>query len=364
MLVQKMIKSNSLINILKSTFILILFSTSVYAEPYLAVKVGQKCAACHLTPTGGGMRNDFGQAYGRSLAIESSKLSKLSGKLSPSFRLGGDFRVSLRVTDGDDRESQNQFQTDRMSVYLDAQLIPDTLSFYIDQQFSPANKNRESWIKWQSDNNKLYVRAGKFFLPYGLRLEDDGAFIRQLSGINFATADNGVEMGVDHKEWSGQLSITNGSAGAAEVDTNKQLSTRLVYIKPTWRLGMSFNINKSETSERNMANVFFAINALSAQWLLEYDTINDKSDNKVTQNILLAEINKTVAQGHNLKLTHEWHDPNANIDNDERTRNSFLWEYMPMQHMQIRTGIRFVEGIPQKPQDNFEELFVNLQSWF
>ena len=79
---------------------------------------------------------------------------------------------------------------------------------------------------------------------------------------------------------------------------------------------------------------------------------------------LFVEFNKEVFKGHNLKLTHEAHDPNVDIDEDQRTRNSLVWEYFPIQYLQLRSGVRISEGIPQDPQANSDEFFINLHAWF
>jgi len=343
------------------TGLFVAFIHTTFAEPYLAARTGHKCMACHVSPSGGGMRTEFGQIYGRSLASSATDAPVFSASLSDNIRMGGDFRGGFQSSQTPGEDNQNSFDTKRANIYLNAQLI-ENLSFYVDQQLAPANENRAAWIKYQSSD--YYLRAGQFFIPYGLRLEDDTAFIRQITGINFASADNGIELGWDINNWSSQFSLTNGTAGATENNEDKQASIRLAYITPTWRLGMSLNNNKSPTVSREMFNLFAMFNFWQAEWLFEIDQIRDTETQTLTRQLLFFEVNKEIIKGHNLKLTLEFDDPDSEIDEDERTRNSLVWEHFPRPHLQIRTGFRDSEGIPQKPQDNLNEFFVNLHAWF
>src|SRR5271169_3463267 len=79
------------------------------AEPYIAVREGYKCSACHVNMTGGGMRTSFVAAHSREILRYPDWFAQLtkpadafSGDLNQYVGLGSDIRTSLTFTTQDD----------------------------------------------------------------------------------------------------------------------------------------------------------------------------------------------------------------------------------------------------------------------
>ena len=135
------------------------------------------------------------------------------------------------ISDVPNQSSTNDFAMEEARAYLDFGVIPNRLSVYIDQRFAPGNStNLEANIRYWITENSFYVKAGRMYLPFGYRFEDDNAFVRQLSGINMQAPDEGVEFGFENGSWTTQLALSNGTAGAPEVDNGKQIMARTEYV--------------------------------------------------------------------------------------------------------------------------------------
>ncbi len=352
--------------------ILLLVSMTAEAEPYLAVRQGQKCIACHVNPTGGGLRNAAGHAFSQNgLAarpIDTGETQWL-GQVSRFFSIGGDLRASGTYTDLPDAEDLDlAFAVDELRAYFDFSVIPDRLSIYVDQRLAPGNsRNLEAYGRlWLDQQSRYYVKAGQMYLPYGLRLEDDTAFIRQVPGINFFTPDNGVELGLEAGPWTAQLAISNGTAGGPESDSGKQWSLRGEYVDAAWRLGSSYNFNDADIGERHLAALFAGLKSGPIVWLAEADYIEDQGliGGPRRQWAGLIEANWAPRRGHNLKATIERFDPDTDIAEDEQDRYSLIWEYTPIQYLQLRGGVRVYDGIPQSPEQNRHFGFIELHTFF
>jgi hypothetical protein len=344
---------------------------AAFGEPYFAVQQGLKCAVCHVNPSGGGMRTAFGNEWARSTLaarmIDTGDADRWTGSVNRFVALGANLRASGTYVDTPDQPSQNAFDVDEARLYMELSAIPDRLGIYLDQRVAPGGStNLEAYARYWSANRTWYVKAGQMYLPYGLRLEDDSAYIRGVTGVNFATPDRGVEAGLELGRWTAQFAVTNGTASGSEDDQGKQYSVRAEYVQSVWRAGASYNFNDADAGERQLAGVFAGLLTGPIAWLAEADYITDESfaDGERKQWVGLIEANWLISKGNNLKLTAEYFEPDEDVDEDEQNRYSLVWEYTPIQFVQLRVGARIYDGIPQNDLQNRKLAFAQVNAFF
>jgi hypothetical protein len=353
------------------SWLTLLASGAALAEPYFAVREGLKCANCHVSPSGGGMRNAFGAAWGQTALperrIDIPGVEMWTGALNRHVSVGANLRAGYVYTDIPESDAQSEFDLEEVRAYLGVAVVPERVMLYLDQRIAPGGStNLEAYARYTTADQRWSVRAGQIFLPYGWRLEDDSAFVRQATGVNFATPDNGVEVGFEAAHWSAQLALTNGTAAGPEADEGKQVSLRAEHINSAWRAGASFNFNDADAGERQMQGLFAGVRTGPIAWLAEADYISDDgfADGRRRLWAGLLEGNWMFRKGHNLKATVEYFDPDDDVDEDEQNRFSLVWEYTPVQLLQLRAGARVYDGIPQNDLQNRRLYFLSVNGFF
>lgn len=354
-----------------------LMSFSTKAEPYLAIKNNLKCSGCHVNPNGGGLRNDFGRIYGQSIlpakasSYDSTKLARLTRYLS----VGADsrFNASFQKTEQETVNTSQGFEVSSAQLYINIEIPNSGLSLYIDQQVAPGSAiNREALVMYQFEQSIFfddsYLKAGKLFLPYGLRIEDDSAFIRQATGMNFDNSDNGVEYGINYQNTSANFYVSNGTSQSSNNDDSLLYGVRVEHLFSNFRLGASAVLNDGEQKIR-MLNIYGGSTWRDFTFLAEVDYLTLEGANNVNlddinQLVTLAEVNYQWRQGWNFKLTAEYFDPDQDVDENEQTRYSFIGEYTPISNVQLRFGLRAKQDIPQKPQQNSDTVFAQSHFYF
>jgi len=346
-----------------------LMSSRSSAEPYLAVQNGYKCVTCHVNPTGGGMRNDFGVIFAQNLMPAQTFNGGdpiWNGKLTEFFRVGGDLRVNWSRNTAPNTPAQQKFALDQFRLYADVAIIPDKLGIYVDEQVAPNSaENLEAYVRFGNAANGWYLKGGKFYLPFGWRMQDQTTFVREITGISMTTPDNGVEIGWEKQHWSAQLDFTNGAANA-QSGSGHQATAQIVYVQPLWRLGAAVSLTQADAGNRQVFGVFAAFRTGPVAWLGEADLVKDKGFPEGERKLasLLGEADWKILRGHNLKLTAEYFDPDRTVSEDQQTRWSALYEFTPIPFLQLRAGFRRYHGIPQSNFQNRRLLFFELHGFF
>src|SRR3982750_2725373 len=170
-------------------------ASQAQAEPYLAAQMGLKCMQCHVNPTGGGMRTVFGNTFAQT-QLAAKRIGAdddlWTGQVMKFLSVGGNARANFNYTDVPHQDQTSDFAVEEARVYLDVGVIPKRLSVYLDQRFAPGNStNMEANVRYWIKENAFYVKAGRMYLPFGYRLEDDNTFVRQASGINMQAPAEG-----------------------------------------------------------------------------------------------------------------------------------------------------------------------------
>ncbi|MBI4551338.1 MAG: hypothetical protein HY710_03670 [Candidatus Latescibacteria bacterium] len=301
---------------------------TVHAEPYLAVREGLKCSACHVNRTGQGKRNAFGVSFTQTKlpAIVTPAAQRgdiINRNISEFLSVGADFRLvnttALSVKKATPpAKTQNTFLLFEGNVYGEVTLVKDRLTFYVDEQVAPdAAGNREILGILRGLPNNAYVKVGRMFLPYGLRLWDFDAFIRSQTGL--LGQDFGVEVGAEPGPVSLSAAVSNGEPFRS-FDTNrgKQLTLSIAGVTPVVRVGGSFSVNTTDPTiaiarkALTMGGPFVGLTGGPVTVLGELDVVRRYVGTKyVTQKVVYGEANILFTRGVSAKVAYDYFDPSG-----------------------------------------------------
>lgn len=334
-------------------------------EPWLAIRTGLKCSACHVNRSGGGARNAFGSVYAQTL-LPWSRGELRSRDLNDFLAVGLDFRLRASGTlrNADPRTS---LDIDEAQAYLEARLIRRRVALYIDQTLGPGRAvARELFALVEELPLNGYAKAGKLLIPYGLRLKDDAEFIRQVAGFNYTTPDQGVELGIEPGPWSLVVALANGSQGASENNSGKLVNAVASLTRHGYRVGLSASRNSGDGHRRDVFGGFGGLRLGPLGLLGELDFIEERPlapAPRRRQFLGFAEADLTLRQGLNAKVTYGYHDRDRDVPEDQRVRWRFGIEAFPIPFVQVSGFYLLEEDIPQATED-LDRLLLELRLHF
>lgn len=156
--------------------ILVLVLSSVsFSLPRFALSQKDKCAGCHVNPTGGIVRNESGFFFGKNVVSMISPRDeevKLSPKLSESVLFGFDYRSQFMYSE---ELKRSDFMDMTGSAYLSASLAQN---IDVIARYDFVQRIWEGYGIAKILPNESYVKAGSFVPYFGLRLDDHTAYTR------------------------------------------------------------------------------------------------------------------------------------------------------------------------------------------
>jgi hypothetical protein len=344
---------------------LLLAATPAVAEPYLALRTGLKCSSCHTNLTGGGNRNAFGGIFAQTqLPMKAGAV--VNRNLTDFLQIGADLRVEASGT-FEASTPRTSIALDVAQLYVAAELLDKRLVLYIDQTVGPERAvAREAFGMVKHLPGESYVKAGKFLLPYGLRLQDDAEYIRERTGFSYYTPDQGVEVGLEPGPLAFAVALTNGNSGATENDNGKQVTSSAAVVFRRFRVGASGSLNEASSTRREVVGGFGGFNVGPLVLLGEMDYVQDKpvEGDTVRQIAAYGEADWLLIRGLNAKVTYGWLDPNTDIDENERIRARFGLEFFPTPFLRFAGFYGLFEDIPQATTTNLDRWSVEAQVVF
>jgi len=339
------------------------------------------CSACHLNPTGGMVRNRTGLYFGThtlNMVKVPQDFVPIAGRLSDlgeTVMLGGDFRTVHLFTDksGETESYYFPMQADlyagiRVMKYLSLQMQAG-----IERGGNAAVREYFALVHGLPYN--LYAKAGKFIPPYGLRLDDHTAYIRNATGLDQSKPGSyygGLEMGIEPLVLYAQAAyFYEDSPPRAKTEDIRKGFSAMAGWRGLW-LQLGGSLMKVEnfeipapftTVDRTMYGVSGSLRFRNISYMLEYDRIEDETNasgyiSTIANRISFNELDYLVIEGLNVKLRYETIDPDtAAVKTYRRTAAVDIRPYPFM-------DASFQYRRTDEPGEKFKDYIAMMHFWF
>jgi hypothetical protein len=329
------------------------------------------CNGCHVNPSGGGPRHVAGEFYGsHHLGLfkwGSVNVGPAPGGvpapgtparfdgLDPSPRLDvrGDFRVMGYSTTA-------EFEDDAFfPMQADVHLIA--------RPYNPKEQNRgrltlvatggaegkrnraddedvtdylfvkEWWLLYHDMPQQAYVKVGRFLPPFGWRLDDHTAYIRQALGFDHERQVTGVEVGLNpNYPYVHAAVFTSTHDGHSPLpDDGRGAALSIGYRDLAWQLGGSAMFETREDADEVWVGTSFALNLFRAShpwkglrlapfiYMGEVDlrrTDPNDGDREITGLAAFHQLTWIPRPWLRVGGRYEWRDFDVEIEDDHRQR--------------------------------------------
>ncbi len=348
-----------------SIFIVHMLNVPSFALPKFGAIYEQKCNLCHVSPTGGAMRNAYGSQYFAQTELAVHKLpmeeiSKFQPNVSDNILLGVDGRMLYIY---DEHADQSSFFQMEGNFYIDAQVTP---KFDV-ALYKGAYSGFEAFGTGYFLPLEGYLRAGKFQPSYGWRFADHTSFVRERMLWPPGSYDTGVEVGLYPKGVSANVGFFNGAAVQLDNDRGKAIAARLEYRPHLGGMGLGLGgslwHNDRATGSVDMYGPFYYLKVLHGKliYLGEFDWLDDGGTNTTTF-ATTQNLGFRLIQGVWLEAQYDFHDPDIDLKRGATTRYTLNLDYFPIAFLELEPSLRYYND--DLINDNYIVFFNTFHFYF
>jgi hypothetical protein len=390
--------------------------TAARAEPRFAARFGYQCSVCHVNPTGGGPRT----AYGRDV-FEKQQLTLSPGsdsmlgldfdpRIGDRLTLGGDFRLAALWAPN---RSVNDPPVPAQTLFVIGSLptkftfFPMQVDLYTVAELSRhvtlyadvgANGSFEAFGLIHGLPLGAYVKAGYFIPPYGTKLPNHTAAMRQPLGFQPTDKDAGVELGLIQSWLDAAIAVTNGEPGSPlDLHYRPAVTGRLALIHDfgAFRataggsyMGIASDVQVTDaaggshilTTNEARFGGFLWLSAGRLTYIGEWDRhLKDdatklNAQNRATrsgQDVLYNELMVLFARGVDAGVTYEFMDRDIYSSGDVLHRFGVQGSIFPAPFTELQAFVRYYKAVftptaaePRRAEDGKWEVLAFLHLFF
>ena len=363
--------------------------------PLYAARQGLMCSSCHFDPNGGGPRNEFGFAFARnrhSLEPDTSSqwkdlniVNRVSETMPVYFGVNQRFMLLTNAREVQSPAERAGFFNMENALYVTFQPHPRLTLVYNRDAFDDAVLAQDEFGIVSGFPLDGYVKAGRFRIPFGLRMDDHTVatregFLNLSGGPSFLPydpriPDMGVEVGGDRGIWFGRASFTNGASNVFGAQPFAQTETaKLGYNLRGWQGGVSIYDDYEKTGQYPFRRAtrwgYYGLSHWrKLQFIAEADSGSDRYANGDPRghaaNLLatFGEADYTVNRGVNLRVRYDLLELDRDATLQHRadgttvsTSDLNTWdrwavegEFLPVPFAELRWAVRLI--VPRAARD-------------
>ncbi len=327
-----------------ATGLLAFTGTPAEGVPRYSARYNRSCDLCHVNPTGGGMRALYGAQFFSytDLAIKElpfDEIESVQPMLNDRVQVGADLRTTYF---GSDEPAANTFMQMQGDLYVNFELSPEWGAYFDKGLYGGFEAFGVGHVLPSSG----YIKAGRFYPPYGLRVADHNVFVRERMGFSQRLTESGMEIGFHPQVVSAAVAVTNGSTGFFDDDEAKAITGRTdvrfhVGELFLW-LGGTGRYNASATQDDVHGGGYGGI-SLGRVTVLGEVVLRDFERQSLASFIEAAVL---LTRGVTLKVEHDYFDPDRDFTSG--AENMFLLglEVVPTGFLQLISNIRYHDREP------------------